>query len=253
MDKNLIVGYCRVSTKEQKKKGYGIKIQERDIKKFAQNNNIEVDYIYKDKAVSGIEESRKELDKLLNYAKRGKLKSVIFPSVDRTARSVRLSENIYYELSKYGVRVYFVNMPYYNPDNDDDVFSRQINEVVAEKNRKNIIKQLEKGRQERVRKGKPPGGTVPYGYDTRKNRRWKLVPWEVGLVRLIFGLAQNHENPFKIAKILNEQGFKMRNGKNWTGQQVIDILSRKELYKEGIIHYGGVKGQNKKLIILTDD
>ena len=36
MDKNRIVGYCRVSTLEQKKRGYGIDIQVRDIKRCAE-------------------------------------------------------------------------------------------------------------------------------------------------------------------------------------------------------------------------
>ena len=47
-------------------------------------------------------------------------------------RSVRLSENLYYELNKYGVRFYFADMPYYDPESYSDVMLRQIKEVIAE-------------------------------------------------------------------------------------------------------------------------
>jgi len=253
MEKKKIVGYCRVSTKEQKKKGFGLAIQVREIERFAKGNNIVIDRIFKDKAVSGLKEARKELDILLNLCRKGEVKAVIFPSTDRTARSVRLSENLYYELNRCNVRIYFADMPFYDPDNYSDIMARQIKEVFAEGNRNVIVDRLKKGRQERTRKGKPPGGTVPYGYDTRKNKRWKVNYYEAGIVLLIFELGRCEEKPFKIAQILNEQGLKRRNGREWTGRQVRQILNRRDLYQAGIIHYGEVRGQNKKLIILDND
>ncbi len=54
-------------------------------------------------------------------------------------------------------------------------------------------------------------------------------------------------------KILNEQGHRRRNGREWTARQVAEIMGRKELYEKGIVHYGEIMGQNKKLIILADD
>ncbi len=145
MNHKKIVGYCRVSTLEQKKKGFGLDIQVREIEKFAKDNQITVDRIFKDEAVSGLDEARQELDILLNLCQRGEVKAVIFPSTDRTARSVRLSENLYYELNKYGVRFYFADMPYYDPDNYSDVMVRQIKEVIAEGNRNAISGKAKKG------------------------------------------------------------------------------------------------------------
>ena len=246
------MGYCRVSTLEQKKRGFGLDIQVREIKKFAKDYGITVDHIFKDEAVSGVEENREDLQNLLNLCRKGEVKAVIFPSTDRTARSVRIAENLYDELSTYNVRIYLIDMPNYDPDNHNDVFVRQIKEVVAEKERKDIVKKLKKGRQERIRKGKPPGGTVPFGYK-RRNKKLTPAPLEKDIVCLIYELAQNGEKPFKIALILNEQGLRRRNKKEWTGQRVAEILQHKELYQKGIIHYGEVAGQNKKLIILEDD
>ena len=43
-----MVAYCRVSTLEQKKKGYGIDIQIRDVTLFADLHNLFVQKFYKD-------------------------------------------------------------------------------------------------------------------------------------------------------------------------------------------------------------
>lgn len=82
------------------------------------------------------------------------------------------------------------DMPTYNGKDRKDVMIRQILEAIAEENRKDIIERLWKGRQERVLKGLPPGGNVPYGY--RRNGKG-LAPdqKEAETVRTIFRLADD--------------------------------------------------------------
>ncbi len=252
MLRKKILGYCRVSTLEQKKKGFGLDIQVREIEKFAKDNNLKIDRIFKDKAVSGIEENRQELDILFNSCRRGEIKAVIFPSTDRTARSVRLSENLYYELNKNNVRLYFADMPFYDPDNHGDVMVRQMKEVIAEGNRKEIIERLKKGREERARKGQPAGGNVPYGY-IRENKQLKIESDEAKIVRVIHKQAELGQKCQKIADYLNKKGFHRRNGKGWTQRQVWSVLHRGELYNKGIVKYGRGTGQNKKLIIVKNN
>ncbi len=252
MGNKKIVGYCRVSTLEQKKKGFGIDIQVREIEKFAKENRLIVERIFKDEAVSGIEENKKELDILCSLCKKGEIEAVIFPSTDRTSRSVRLSENLYYELNKNGVRIYLTDMPYYNSDNHGDVMFRQIKEVIAEGNRNAIIARLKKGREERARKGRLAGGTVPYGY-TRENKGLKKNKNEAKIIRAVYKLAKQGKKSQHIADCLNQKEYCMRNGKGWTQRQVWAILHREELYKKGIVKYGKVTGENKKLIIVYDN
>jgi len=246
-----IVGYARVSTLEQKKNGFGMDIQIREIERFAKENNLKIDRIFKDEAISGLEEKREELDLLMEECSKKLIKAVIFPSTDRTARSVRLSENLYYELSKDNVRLYFTDMPFYDHDNHGDVMVRQMKEVIAEGNRNEIVNRLRKGREERIRKGKTPGGTVPYGY-IRESKEFKIALDEAKVIKTIFKKSEVY-NSNKIAEIINKKGYKRRNGGEWTQRQVWAILHRQELYKEGIIKYGGVTGTNKKLIIIKDN
>jgi hypothetical protein len=54
----------------------------------------------------------------------------------------------------------------------------------------------------------------------------------------------------KIADHLNDNGFRRRNGSQWTQRQVWAVLKRADLYKKGITRYGEVRGKDENLIIL---
>jgi site-specific DNA recombinase len=162
--KKKVVAYCRVSTLEQKKKGYGIDIQIRDASIFAERHGLLIETFYRDEGASGINEKRKALDKLLRDCRAGKIAVVILPSLDRLSREVRIAENLFHEFENLKIKILIADMPQYNGERKD-ILIRQIFEAIAEENRKEIIERLFKGRQERVRKGLFPGGNLPYGYE----------------------------------------------------------------------------------------
>lgn len=249
--KNAVAAYCRVSTLEQKKKGYGIDIQVRDATLFAQAQSLPIQRFYKDEAESGVAEDRKGLRRLLRDCRAGRVGVVIIPSLDRLSRGVRLAENLFYKFERLGVRVLMADMPSYNGKDRKDVLIRQIREAIAEENRKDIIERLWKGRQERVRRGLPPGGNVPYGY--RRNGKGLLLhPAEAEVVRKIFELATRGETRSGIARTLNDWGLVRRNGRPWTPRQVAAVVGRARLYKEGVLRYGETHGQNKSLALLDE-
>lgn len=247
--KNIVAGYCRVSTLEQKKKGYGIDIQIREIGNYACARGLTIDDFYVDEARSGISENRKALKRLLRDCKAGKVETVIVSSLDRLSRDLRLTENLLFEFHRLGVRILMADMPYYDGGNRKDVLIRQIRGAIAEENRKEIIERLKKGREERIRKGKMAGGMLPYGY-SRNGKGIIKNPQEAGIVELIFSLKAEGDTGQQIADHLNEKGFTRRNGMAWTQRQVASILSREKLYKFGLFRYGHVEGKNKNYIIL---
>jgi site-specific DNA recombinase len=246
--KKRVVAYCRVSTLEQKKKGYGIDIQIRDATLCAERNGLLVERFYRDEGESGVKEERKELNRLMRDCRAGRIEVVILPSLDRLSREVRIAENLFYEFKKLGVQVLIADMPQYNGERKD-VLIRQILEAIAEDNRKGIIERLLKGRQERVRRGLFPGGNVPYGF--RRNSKVVVVDDnEAEIVRQIFALAHQGMRGQAIADELNHRGDVRRNGKPWTQRQVARVLNRGELYKQGILSYGLVKGENARASIV---
>ena len=247
--KKLVVAYCRVSTLEQKQRGYGIDIQIRDLTLFAERQGLFVRRFYRDEAESGVKEHRQELRQLLKDCRARRVGIVILPTLDRLSRNVRIAENLFHKFEQLGVEVLIADMPTYNGKDRKDVMIRQIREAIAEENRKDIIERLWKGRQERVRRGLPPGGNVPYGY--RRNGAG-LTPdqKESALVRRIFELAARGETRSAIAKVLEADGLVRRNGKPWTRRQVSAVLVRGSLYRHGVIHYGEVQGQRSDLTLL---
>jgi len=243
-----VAGYCRVSTLEQKKKGYGIDIQVRDIKRYSEIFGLKVDDFYVDEAKSGASENRRELRRLIRDCKAGKVKAIIVSSLDRLSRDLRFTENLFYDLYKLGVKVFIADMPHYDGNNRKDVLIRQIKEAIAEENRKEIVDRLKKGREERARKGRMAGGTVPYGY-MRNSKDIKKNPREAEIVRTIFSFDGSKSGQ-EIADYLNQKGYQRRNGSPWTQRQVWSIQNREDLYQRGIIKYGEVRAENKDLIIV---
>ena len=250
-NRTIVAGYCRVSTLEQKKKGYGIDIQMREIGAYAQSAGLSIDEFYVDEARSGITENRKALRKLLKDCKARKVEAVIVASLDRLSRDLRLTENLLFEFDRLGIRVLIADMPYYDGSNRKDVLLRQIREAIAEENRKEIIDRLKKGREERTLKGRMAGGMLPYGY-SRTGKDIAKNSHEMEIVSLIFFLRGEEKNGQEIADCLNDQGFMRRNGKPWTQRQVLAILSRGRLYGSGVVRYGEIEGRNDSLIILGE-
>ena len=142
-------------------------------------------------------------------------------------------------------------MPYYDRSNRKDVLLRQIREAIAEENRKEIIERLKKGREERTLKGKMAGGTLPYGY-SRMGKEISKNPHEVEIVTIIFSMKRDNNSSQEIAQHLNERGCIRRNGKTWTQRQVLAILSREKLYRDGVVRYGRVEGKSPDFVVMVE-
>jgi site-specific DNA recombinase len=227
-----VVAYCRVSTLEQKRRGYGIDIQVRDVQAFAERQGFLVVRFYRDEAESGVKEDRRQLRRLLRDCRAGRVGSVVLPSLDRLSRNVLIAD-----------------MPTYNSKDRKDVLIRQIREAIAEENRKDIIERLWKGRQERVRRGLLPGGTVPYGF-RRNGKTLEIDEAEAQTVKAIFELAEQRHGAGTIAQRLSEQGAVRRNGQPWARRRVDAILARLEFYRNGVVHYGISFGKNIVFVLL---
>jgi site-specific DNA recombinase len=247
-----IVAYVRVSTSEQEKHGYGIRIQRRDIRAFAQRQKLRVSRTYADRAESGAAEDRTELQRLLRDCERGRIATIIIPTIDRLSRDVRIAENLFWTFANFGIQVLIADMPNYDPKNRKDVLIRQIREAIAEENRKEIIDRLWKGRRERVRNGRPAGGMVPYGY-RRRQKRFVPHPVESEIIKIIFSLHASGSSGTEIARDLNRRAFRRRNGKEWDRRQVLSIVQRKNRYERGAVRYGAVEATNDKLVLIRKD
>ena len=91
-----VVGYVRVSTNGQAQEDkYGIEAQKRDILDYCAKHNLALTKWYVDGGVSGVEEERPELDKILysdDEVANPPIRAVVVAKSDRLARAM----NLYY-------------------------------------------------------------------------------------------------------------------------------------------------------------
>ena len=83
-------GYCRVSTEEQAREGYGLAAQEQAIRAYCQAQGWELVELYIDAGVSGKSlRGRDALERLLGDAEAGRFERLIFWKLDRLGRNLR--------------------------------------------------------------------------------------------------------------------------------------------------------------------
>lgn len=94
--------YCRISTVIH---GQDINNQLVPIEDFCQARGFKLVGTYCDEGVSGARERRKELDRMVADAKKGKFKTLVVMEISRLARDVRHLLNLLHTLSELGVGV----------------------------------------------------------------------------------------------------------------------------------------------------
>ena len=82
-------GYVRVSQERNARNGFGLGVQEAEVRRYVEYKGLRPVGFYREAGVSGYERERPELERLLADAKAGKLDVVVFPSIDRAGRSVK--------------------------------------------------------------------------------------------------------------------------------------------------------------------
>ena len=100
-------GYIRVS-QERNLRNYGMDAQLAEVQRYATFRRWEVGKVYRENGVSGYKRKRPALDRLLADARAGMLDVVVFPSIDRAARSVSDMIDIDTALREENVTVVFV-------------------------------------------------------------------------------------------------------------------------------------------------
>ncbi|MCK4824919.1 recombinase family protein [bacterium] len=149
------IGYVRVSTKTQIRKGQGIRIQKDKIKEYCKNNNMDLLEIYEDKGISGAkadEESliidREGLQNMLTDIPILGVKYIVVLNTSRLWRSDLVKVLIQRELKKYNVDVKAIDQPTYSIYSADDPSQFLINgmmELLDQYQRLEIALKLKRG------------------------------------------------------------------------------------------------------------
>ena len=165
-----LIGYCRVSTENQKEEGT-IEIQKSALAEYAINNGFELVHVFCDDGVSGGLEDRPGLSELFSYLEEHpEVDGVLIYKLDRLARDLYIQEHLIKKME--GLHKTLVSIKEPNLDSSDPMRKafRQFMGIVSELEKAFITMRLKDGRRRKAQKGGYAGGSTAFGYLGKEQR-----------------------------------------------------------------------------------
>jgi len=232
-----LVGYCRVSTENQKDDGT-VQIQEHELDEFCSANGHRLVAVYKDEGVSGAVENRRGLASLFEFldCSRG-VQGVLVYKLDRLARDLYMQEHLLKEFDKRNLQLLSTKETDLNSSDPMRIAFRQFMGVVSELEKSFIVMRLSAGRQRKARNGGYAGGGVPMGYRATPEKDLEIDAAASEVIGRIFKLRRKQWNFSQIAEHLNANNIPSARGGLWYARTVKYILENPR-YKGRVIYNG---------------
>lgn len=241
-----VAGYVRVSTSAQTD-AYGLEAQRADIERYCASHGHEIIAWYEDKGVSGVKESRPELDKLLYRVGNPPVEGVVVAASDRIAREIELYYAIKHQMSTRGMQLISVREDFGYKGAYAPVLEALM-AAMAEIERGAIKQRTTAGRMVKASSGGYAGGKPPFGYKV-VNKELEIEESEASVVREVYDLYKRGIKVAEIARIMEKEGRVCRSGSPVSVSVVRNILNHRKFY-EGYYCYGNgiwVQGKHEPL------
>lgn len=243
-----LVGYCRVSTENQKAEGT-IEIQRQALKSYAEANGYELGDIYQDEGVSGGLENRPGLADLLTHLEDGtETDGVLIYKLDRLARDLMIQEGLIKKLQDLGKRLISTKEPDLDGKDPTRTLLRQILGSFAEFEKALITMRLSAGRMNKAQKGKHAGGGVALGYQS-KDKDLMINKAGAETIKKIFYLKRSRRLGLReIARQLNDERTPTAKGGQWYAGTIRYILNN-PVYR-GKLSYKDIDSKRADLALI---
>lgn len=174
--------------------------------------------------------SRPKMMELLGLVETGRYEAVLCIDMDRLSRGSGADQALVINTFKYSNTKIITPGKTYDFANDMDEQFAELNLFIAKGEYRQIKKRLRQGKVDATKEGKYAASNPPYGYETyklkgQKGYSLKIVPEEAEVVRLIYQkYIDDNIGAHSIAKYLNENGIRTRQGNVWLAAHVSKIL-----------------------------
>jgi len=211
--------YVRVSTHEQVQGGVSLEAQEEKLRAYCTMKGLEVARVIREEGVSAGKplHTRPGGSELMSMIERKEVKHVVAYKLDRLFRSAGDCANRVAEWTKKGVNLHLLDV---SVDTSTAMgrFFLNIMASVAELERGMIAERTAAAlahKKESLEAYCP----TPYGYD-REGDRLEENPEEKDVVARILAMRTRGDSYHRIARVLNEEGIRTKNGARWYASTV---------------------------------
>lgn len=241
----------RISTDEVNQP-YSLEAQNNGLEQFvASQPGMEITHRYVDQA-SGATLNRPGLQQALDDARDGQFDVLLVYRIDRLTRSIVGLMQIVEQLEAAGVALKSATEPI---DTQGPVgrMLLQLLGIFAEFERSLLIDRITSGFERKASRGEWLGGPSPYGYTLDPESKSLIVHEDEAVV--VHAMFSKHIDErlraTAISNWLNETGRRTRQGRLWSNQRVLRILSNPVYI--GKIRHGEAIHEGKHPAIISDD
>ena len=243
MDKaQLVAIYVRVSSTKQVEEGYSLDAQERVLRDYFLQQGKTVFKVYKDEGISGSRYDRPGLQALLKDSKKGLFGCVGIWKISRISRDLLHLLKIIDVLKNADVNLFSLTERF-DLSTPLGNFIVQMFGSMAQMQRETISQNIKIGSRQRAKSGKFIGSAM-FGYksvpdtdDPKGTSKYVICPEEAEVVRKIYDLYCQGNGLKVVARTINEQGYRSKQGNAFSITGIHKILTNQAYI--GKVKYAG--------------